>query len=263
MKAVNLIPSEERIGGAGRTGGAVYAVLGVLGVAVLLVSAYVLANHSVSSKRNELARVTAEANATQAKASALQGYTSFSTLRQKREQTVQSIVDSRFDWAHALHEVSRTIPDNAWLTTLTGTVAPGVQVQGGSGSGTSLRSALPVPAIDVVGCTTSQKSVARMMAHMRLIDGVQSVALASSEKADQATGGSSTGGGASGGSSSDCREGTDHYPQFSLTIFFKAAPTASAPGATGTAAAGTAATASAPAGAGQSTPAVTTTGGSK
>jgi Tfp pilus assembly protein PilN len=229
MKAVNLIPAEERrnSSGGGRSGGAAYALLGVLGVLVLVAAAYALSSRQVNHRKAQLAQLESSAAAAEAQAQRLAGFTDFTTLRQKREQTVKSIAGSRFDWAHALHEVARTIPSNAWLTSLTGTVAPGVSVGGAGSASGSLRNALPVPAIDISGCTTSQKSVARMLVHMRQIDGVQQVALESSAKNDS---GSSSGGGSAGGG--DCRNGSDRYPEFSMTIFFQqpAAPLAAAAG---------------------------------
>jgi Tfp pilus assembly protein PilN len=237
MKAVNLIPAEERrnTSAGGRSGGAAYALLGVLGVLVLVAAAYALSNRQVSHRKAELAQLESSAAAAEAKAQGMAGYTDFTSLRQKREQTVKSIAASRFDWAHALHEVARTIPANAWLTSLVGTVAPGVNTGGGA-SPNSLRGSLPVPAIDIAGCTTSQKSVARMLVHMRQIDGVQQVALESSSKSDSNSGGSGT----SAGGGGDCRNGNDKFPTFAMTIFFKAVtPIAAAPATTASPAAST------------------------
>jgi Tfp pilus assembly protein PilN len=223
MKAVNLIPAEERRNSSagGRSGGAAYALLGILAVLVLVAAAYALSARQVSHKRSQLAQLNSSAAAAEAQAQRLAAFTDFTTLRAKREQTIKSIAASRFDWAHALHEVARTIPANAWLTGLTGTVAPGVNV-GGGGAASSLRGALPVPAIDISGCTTSQKSVARMLVHMRQIDGVQRVSLESSAKSG------SSGGGAGGGG---CGGGSDQFPAFQMTIFFNAPTPLAAPAA--------------------------------
>lgn len=224
MRAVNLIPAEDRRGAggaAGRSGGGAYVVLGVLAALVVMASAYVLAGKSVNDKKASLAQITREADEAQARADALTSYTKFASLRQKRVETVSQLAASRFDWAHALHEVARVLPENAWLTNLTATTSPSVSV--GSGGG-SLRSDLSVPAIEVQGCTTSQRSVAKMMARMRLIDGVQRVSLEDAEKGDS-SGGSSAGGG-------DCRGGHEQFPQFSMVVFFGQQPAVPAAGAT-------------------------------
>ena len=237
MKAVNLIPTEERRGASGRggaSGGAVYVLLGALALLVVMAGAYAVAGKSLNDKRSELARVNREADAAEAKAHALESYTRFSDLRASRVQTVTSLADSRFDWAHALREVSRVVPSDAWLTNLVGTVAPGVQISGAGAGASQIRGARQSPAIEVTGCTTNQKNITRILTRMRLIDGVETVTLASSEKSDSARGGGAVGGASSGGG--DCRNGSDEYPQFNLVVFFKS-PVVAAP-APGTAAAG-------------------------
>jgi Tfp pilus assembly protein PilN len=211
MRAINLIPLEERRGttAGGRSGGAVYAVLGALLVLVVMASAYAMSSRDIKSAKSDLARVQAEATATQAQADKLAAYTQFADMRKRRVATVASLAASRFDWPHALHEVSRTIPSNAWLTSLRGTVSPSTTVGGVSDP---LRAALPLPAVEVAGCTTTQKNVARMAASMRLIDGVERVSLSSSEK--PGTGGGTVQSGDS------CTVG--NRPKFSMTVFFHA-----------------------------------------
>ena len=59
MKAVNLIPAEERRGGAsgsGHSGGAVYVVLGALALVVVMAAAYTLSTHDIKSSKSDLAR---------------------------------------------------------------------------------------------------------------------------------------------------------------------------------------------------------------
>jgi Tfp pilus assembly protein PilN len=221
MKAVNLIPSDERRGfGAGASSVGSYILLGVLFVVVVAGAGYALANRTVSDRRHELANVQAQVTATAAEAQALQTYTAFSDLRQKRSETVRSLASSRFDWSHALHEVSRTIPSDAWLTALRATVTPATAVDGGVTD--PLRTAVQAPAIEIVGCTTSQDKVASLISSLRRIEDIQRVSLSSTEKL--AAGGSGASGGASG---SDCRYGNSHYPMFSMTLFFNATSTPS------------------------------------
>jgi len=176
VRAVNLIPTDERRGASrgARPAGA-YIVIAALAVLVVLVSLYAVAGKRVSDRRAELARVTQQADAAQARADALAPFARFATLSQKRVATVTSLAESRFDWAHVMHEVGRVIPADAWLTSLTGTVSPGVSLDGAGSQSGSLRSALGGPAIEIIGCTTSQSNVARMMSRMRLIDGVTRV----------------------------------------------------------------------------------------
>jgi Tfp pilus assembly protein PilN len=231
MKAVNLIPVEARRGGSGGGSGfASYIVLGVLALVVAVSAMFTLSNRTISDRRHELADVQARAQASADEAASLQSYTTFSALRAKRSETVRSLAASRFDWSHALHEIARTVPSNAWLTSMRGTVSPSANADGGVAD--PLRSALPGPAVELVGCTTSQDNVASVISSLRRVDGVERVSLSSSAKSD--TDGSG-GGGATGGSTaadSDCRHGSSHYPQFSMTLFFEAPSAGSGQGKT-------------------------------
>jgi Tfp pilus assembly protein PilN len=254
MKAVNLIPADERRGGAqgkGRTGAGVYVVLGAMAAVVVMVTVAMLAGRQVDAKRGDLAQISAETAVHQREVTRLAGFTEFATLRAQRQQTVTSLAKSRFNWADALREVARTIPRDTQLVSLTGTVAPGVAIEGGSGAD-PLRASLPVPAFELKGCTGSQADVARVIAAMRRIEGVQRVSLSSSEKTEQGGGGGGGGGGAAG----DCRGGSSRVPAFSMTIFFEAPAAGTAtPGADTTTPGAPATGATAPAG--QSTPAST------
>jgi Tfp pilus assembly protein PilN len=262
MRAVNLIPAEQQRGAggaAGRSGGGAYILIGALALLVLMAGAYVHAGKSVTSKKAELTRVEAQATAIEAKAQSLQSYTKFSALRSKRVETVSQLAASRFDWSHALREVARVLPTNAWLTSLTGTTSTAVTVGGG---GSSLRSALDVPAIEVTGCTTSQASVAKMLSSLRLIDGVQRVSLEDSTKTEAAEG--TSGAGDSGASSSDCRGGSSHFPLFKIVVFYAAQSgvVASTTGTTTTASTTSATTSSTtPASTSTTTPSTTSTQG--
>ncbi len=241
MRAINLIPAEERRGAggaAGRSGGAAYVLLGLLALLVIVTAVSAMQRRGLDDKRSELARVETEAAASEGRAGQLASYTRFAALRTQRVTTVTGLAASRFDWSHSLREVARVIPANVWLTSLQGTVTPGVTLKSGAAGASSLRGAIASPAIEIVGCTTDHDSVARMVTRMRLIDGVSRVSLQSSVKGEGAAG---------GGSGGDCRQGRARFPQFALVIFFDqavgAVPTgasasvepiaAAAPGATG------------------------------
>jgi Tfp pilus assembly protein PilN len=228
MKAVNLIPEGDRPGGgsaAGRSGGAVYGVLGALAVLVLVVSMLAVTGKQISDREAEAAQLRSEAQAAQQKVSVLSPYREFRTLAEQRVSTVTGLMNGRFDWAHALREVSRVVPSDAWMTSLTGTVAPGVSVGSGSGGGGGGREAVDAPAIEVLGCVPDLARVATLMARMRTIDGVDKVTLGTSEKNDT----SSTA--PTGADQSDCRQGSDRVPQFNIVVFFKPVPGLVAPNA--------------------------------
>jgi Tfp pilus assembly protein PilN len=229
MRAVNLIPTDQRGdagGGSGRSGGGVYVVLGLLGGLAVMALLYGRAAHETSSRRSDVATLTVEAQQAQARAAQLAAYTSFLTMREQRVQAVSQLVDSRFDWAHAFHELGRVLPPNkVSLTTLDGTVgsssgsvAPPAATTSGSSS-PSVTSATPpgsVPTFTLTGCATSQAEVALMLDRLRLIEGVKEVALQSSTQSSTKSS-SSTGAGGSG----SCAGGE---PAFSAQVVFDALP---------------------------------------
>jgi Tfp pilus assembly protein PilN len=222
MRAVNLIPTDQQRGAggaAGKSGGGAYILLGALALIVVLAASYVVAGKSVTDKKTKLADLSRQATAAEAKSASLTSYTKFASIRAKRVETVSQLAASRFDWAHALREVSRVLPENAWLTSLTATTSPSVNV---GGAGGTLRTALDVPAIQLQGCTTSQASVAKLIARLRLVDGVQRVSLEDSTKGQEPTttaGTPATDAGATG--VGDCRGGHAKFPIFNVDVFFE------------------------------------------
>jgi Tfp pilus assembly protein PilN len=242
MRAVNLIPTEQRSGSAvavGRSEGAAYAVLIVLAGVAVLAFLYGRADRQISSRRAQAATLTAQAQLAQAEASRLTPFTNFVALRERRMQAVSTLVDSRFDWAHAFHEFGRVLPADVSVSSLTGTISSAASAgpvaaasgpaagsaasasgatpaaAGSASAASTVTSATPpgsVPAFTITGCATSQPTVALMLNRLRLIDGVSNVTLQSSTKA--AGSGAASGGGCGAG-----------QPAYSVQITFDAIPT--------------------------------------
>jgi Tfp pilus assembly protein PilN len=221
VKAVNLIPSESRRIGRGPAGlpqGPGFVLLGLLAIAVLFVTLYVLAANTISQRKATLASLQAQVAQAQGATQRLGNYAQFAQLAQAREQTVRQIAATRFDWHGVLSDLSKVVPaKTALLSSLTGSVAPGAGVEGmGAGGSTGgLRNAISSPALQLSGCTKTQDEVARLMSRLRLVNGVSRVTLADSVKAD-------TQSGVSSGStqSSNCP-----YPvQYDLVMFFNPLP---------------------------------------
>jgi Tfp pilus assembly protein PilN len=228
MRAVNLVPEDSRSGwraAGARPSSPVYALLAGLAVAVVLVTAYVLAVNNISTQKAKIAALQNQAAQAQATAARLQPYVDFAQLAQQRVQTVRAIASSRFDWHAALSQLAQVVPANTSLSSLVGSVVPGATVAGagGSGSATDVRGDEQAPAFQLSGCSDSQDDVARLMSRLRLIDGVTRVSFEDSSKAG---GSSSTGAiGASGG----CKPGS---PTFDLVVFFAPLANAGADGVT-------------------------------
>jgi len=236
MRAVNLIPSDQRGGGsvvgAGRSGGVAYVVLGVVAAVAVLALMYGIAKHDVSSRKGEVASIEARATAAQNAAAQLAPYEQFISMRQARVQAVESLVDSRFDWAHAFHELGRVLPRNVSIASLTGTIGTVAPTSGGSASTSSssaagsaaVTSATPpgsIPTFAITGCAAGQDTVAQAMSRLRLINGVESVVLVSSTKAGAGAGGSSSG-------------GCGNAASYTLNVSFQALPTTTAAAAAAT-----------------------------
>jgi Tfp pilus assembly protein PilN len=219
MRAVNLMPADARRSGGAGAGIGSYILIAVLALVVVAGAAFALVNRDIKDKRNELANVQQRIQAAQNETEALKAYSAFTAIRKQRSETVRSLATSRFDWAHALHEVARTMPKDAWLTSMRGTVTPSTTVEGGVAD--PLRASVQSPAIEIVGCTTSQDKVAGVISSLRRADGVQRISLSSSERLDATAG-------AGNGQGGDCRNGNARFPKFSMTLFFNApTPTAS------------------------------------
>ena len=199
----------------------VYVLLGVLACAVALVTLYVMANNSISSRTAQLSNLKTQVAEEQATASRLGEFTKFSQLAQSRVGTVQAIAAARFDWHSALSDLSKVVPANTTLTQLVGTVVPGSTVGSGAGTG-ALRSDITAPAFELSGCTRTQDDVARLMSQLRLINGVTRVTFSNSQETNGATAGSS-------GASQGCGA---NAPTFSLIVFFEPVANAGASGVT-------------------------------
>jgi hypothetical protein len=232
VRAVNLIPDDQRAGAggaAGRSDGAAYAVLALVGGFALLALLYGLAHRQVSSRRAQVASLGARAQQAQVAASGLAPYTNFVALREEREHAVSQLVDSRFDWAHAFHELGRVLPLSASISSIAGTVGSGAASGGASappaskapaGPGSSAVSATPpgsVPQFTLSGCATNQSEVALTLNRLRLIDGVGEVTLQSSTKLNAGV--------PSSGAIGQCPPGG---PAFTILLTFAPLPSGSA-----------------------------------
>lgn len=222
MRAVNLIPADQRSGqpvGAGRSQGGAYAVLALVGGFALMAFLYGQARHDVNSRSAQTASLAAQAQQAQAAVEKLAPYTSFVAQREQRAQAVDALVDSRFDWAHVMHEFGRVLPTQTSISALSGSIGTGGSA-GASSSGSASSSAPAAgasggaaPTFTLSGCAMSQSAVALTLERLRLIDGVKEVTLQSSTAG---TAGSSSSGGCTG-----------HRAAFSATVTFDPLPSSS------------------------------------
>jgi Tfp pilus assembly protein PilN len=214
MKAVNLIPADQRrsSNAAGKSGGAVYVLLGGLAIVVAMVAALTMTKHSIADNTAKADALEAQAQIATAKVGNLASYQQFNEVVKTRAAGVKTLAATRIDWGQTFEQVSRVVPSDVSLTQLVASTAPG---QGGGG--VSLRGALGNPAIEIVGCAPSQARVALLMARLRRLEGVQRVSVASSSKQDGSASASKSDSGDSG--SGGCQI-DDQIPQFQMVVFF-------------------------------------------
>jgi Tfp pilus assembly protein PilN len=191
-------------------------VIGVLAAALVLVVVGVLTSNTISDRKAKLGTLATEVARAQADAARLAPYTEFAKLAASRAETVREIAVTRFDWHSALSDLSKVVPTNTSLASLTGSVAPGAA----GGSGIALRADITAPAFELSGCTSNQDDVARLMSRLRVMNGVTRVSLQSSAKTAVAASSTAVTSTASSGgtSSTGCGANT---PTFAIVVFFK------------------------------------------
>jgi Tfp pilus assembly protein PilN len=218
MRAVNLLPSDLRgsapaaapTAGPERAEGiGAYVVLGALALCIAMLATYVLATNNVKQKQADLDEVTSQAQAASAEAAKLKPYADFDAMAKTRVETVKGLAAARFDWEQAFRDLSRSMPSEVKLQSLSGDMGlPGTT---GGGATDPLRGSISAPAISLGGCADSQQGVARMLSRLRAVDGVTRVSLSKSESVGTAQ--------SAAGTTQTCKGKTP--PTFSVVVFFE------------------------------------------
>ena len=133
-----------------------------------------------------------------------------------------SLADSRFDWERVMRELSLILPDDVWLTNLTGKANPTVQIDGEANI--ALRASIGGPALELAGCARGQEAVARFVSALKDIDGVTRVGVQSSQLGGQSGGGAAPTVSGTATSTAGCQT-RDFVAQFEIVAAFDAAPT--------------------------------------
>lgn len=186
MRPVNLIPPEERGAGRAATGSsgiAGYIIIGALVFAIAAVAYVTMLGNDIEEHEAEIAALETQVQESQARATALAPYVDLAGVKEARTMTIDSLAKSRFDWERVLRELARITPSSISLSGLTGTVDPNVDVEGGVD--VPLRNQVAGPALEIVGCVTSQRRLADFIAALHDIDGVTRVAAQDSLKSDR------------------------------------------------------------------------------
>jgi Tfp pilus assembly PilM family ATPase/Tfp pilus assembly protein PilN len=239
---------------------------GVAALVAVAVVYLVIVSNQVSSGKERIATISGQVVQAEQQAAKLEPYATFDKTTKDRRAAVTKIAGARFNWDRSLTELSRVAPGDVWLTSARGTLTPTTAVDGGGAGGSSLRGALPGPALELSGCSDLEKNVPKYMDRLYSMSGVSEVGFIRTERPAK-TAAASAGAGSAAGPTSTC-VGAHDPSVFSLVTYFKqssalaalASDTTTTPGAAPTPAVTTPA-ATTPAPANQTAP--TAAGGTK
>ena len=180
MRAVNLLPRQS-VEQRRERPNAVVLVAAIGGAAVVLglVGGTLVANRSVNRERQALSSARAVLAVTPAhhlSASTQAFRQQVLTQREQRSLALASAISKRVAWDRILRRFALVLPDDVWLTALTGTVPLDPP------PAATATSALPAPAtaLNMQGYTYSQESVARLLDRLAVVPDLQNVQLQSS-----------------------------------------------------------------------------------
>lgn len=210
---------------------------GLLALLIAMIVYLVVISNQVSSDRERLGVIAGEIVSAEQKTAALKPYDDFAKAAAVRHDAVASVAKARFKWDRTLTEIAKVAPDNVWLTTMDGTLAPAA----GAAAGTTADEL--TPSIKLAGCAAHERNVPAYIDRLHLMTGVTEVGFSRAEKLDKKAPAAGSGGG-------DCFNNDTKAAKFELTTFFKTQP---APAVTATPAA-TTTTPTAPAPAAGTTP---------
>jgi Tfp pilus assembly protein PilN len=188
VRAVNLIPAEQRRGAggiAGRSGGIVYVVTGGLAVLVILGVVYALAVHGVADKKAQLATLTEQVTETQAQAQVLQPYIAVASLSNQKTNEVVTLAKSRFDWPNAMRQLALALPSDVTFTSFSAattdasTAAPGSTPSATGNGGTTF---------SLQGCAATQREIANVLTSLASVPDVTNVSLTKTTENKRVTG---------------------------------------------------------------------------
>ena len=192
MRAVNLLPRQQ-VEQKRERPNAVALVAGIGGAVVLLalVGGFLLANRSVDRQRQDLATAKAVLSATPAHHVSTQVQAFRSSLLSQREQrslALAAALGKRVAWDRILRRMALVLPNDVWLTNVTGSVPLTTSVTttpGTTATPTTTPTAFPATptALTITGTTYSQAGVARLLERLQVLPDLKNVQLQQSQAA--------------------------------------------------------------------------------
>ena len=187
MRAVNLLPRQSVQQKTERQNPVVLvAALGGAIVLLALVGGFLLASRSVDRQRQNLSAARAvlantPAHHLSAKTSAFRS--AVLTQREQRSLALAAAIGKRVAWDRILRRFSLVLPDDVWLTDLTGNVPLDSAAAVATPATPSALPATPT-ALTITGYTYSQASVARLLERLQVLPDLKNVQLQNSQSAN-------------------------------------------------------------------------------
>ena len=186
MRAVNLLPRQQVQQKSERPNPALLvAVIGSAAVLLALVGGTLLAVRSADRQQQALSAARAELAATPAHHLSPQTQAfrqSVLSQREERSLALASAIGKRVAWDRILRRFALVLPNDVWLTSLTGNV-PLDSSSTVSATPPTTSSALPATptALTIQGYTYSQASVARLLERLEVLPDLKNVQLTNSQ----------------------------------------------------------------------------------
>jgi Tfp pilus assembly protein PilN len=183
MRAVNLLPRQQ-VEQKRERQNPVALVAGIGGAAVLLalVGGFLLANRSVDRQRQALTDAkamlaTTPAHKLSAKTQSFR--TTVLSQREERSLALAAALGKRVAWDRILSHMALVMPDDVWLTKVSGTVPLQSALPVSTVTTPTAPSALPPTptAVEIDGYTYSQPAVARFLARLQVDPDLKNVQL--------------------------------------------------------------------------------------
>jgi Tfp pilus assembly protein PilN len=187
MKAVNLIPAEQRRAQAsGKGAGGAYVVVGVLAVLLAMAVAFAMTQNKLNASQTKATEAKQEADALEARAAQLGSFTNFASIKDQRLASVAGAAATRFDWERLMREVSLVMPEGSWLQTAQASVLGDPSAEAAAASAPAAAGPAS-PSANFVGCTRQQSEVATLMVRLRQMHRVTDVKLNESAREQGST----------------------------------------------------------------------------
>jgi Tfp pilus assembly protein PilN len=188
MRAVNLLPREDTSRKASENSRNVVAIVagagGLLVVIVLVVAAAIASSH-VKDARADLARARAELAKTPAHASTSLAQNRLLSARERRTLALASTLSRRVAWDRILRRLALVLPDDVWLTDLTGDTPTSPNDTSSTASTATASTPETTPTgLTLEGYSYSHAAVARLLARLGVVPDLKNVQLQTSTAED-------------------------------------------------------------------------------